>query len=70
MSTYSIDTRYEGYDNEKIMSLKSELRSVNHEAMRIEEEIEKIQDDCVHNYLFWSNGGFYVCDKCGHETWK
>jgi|APSaa5957512622_1039677.scaffolds.fasta_scaffold26831_3 hypothetical protein len=72
-NTYSRDPRFTGYDHKEIKSLKDELRKANSEILRIEEEIEKIQDDCVHNYLFWSMGAyedFYICDKCGHETWK
>ncbi len=71
-NTYSYD-QYVGYSDNRIKSLKKDLSEALLLAQVIENEIIKIQNDCIHTYMFSANGAYedsYVCSKCGHETWK
>lgn len=70
--TYSRD-QYEGHENEKIISLHSELEDNISERKRIENDIYEIQSKCIHQYMFSSQGMYednYVCRLCGHESEK
>jgi len=70
--TYSY-YQYEGHENEKIISLHSELEDNIAERKRIENEIYEIQSKCIHQYMFSSNGMYednYICRLCGHESEK
>ena len=69
-STYSYD-EYQGHDNESIISLNDELNNCKAELRRIEKEIETIQNNCTHEYMFVCRGMYedsYTCKKCGHDT--
>ena len=50
-STYVLD-KYEGHDNDAIISLINELNVGEAEIERIKKEIEEIQNNCVHIYMF------------------
>jgi nitrite reductase/ring-hydroxylating ferredoxin subunit len=70
--TYSRD-RYQGHDNEEIISLTNDLNDAMAEIRRIENEIKNIQNNCVHEYMLYSTGmydDYYVGRKCGHDIWK
>lgn len=69
--TYSYD-KYEGHENEEIISLVNDLNDALANVEYYEKEIAKIRDNCVHEYLFSAKGpykDFYECIKCGHGTW-
>ena len=69
-STYSYE-EYKGHDNEAIISLNSDLNDCKAELRRIEKEIEIIQNNCSHEYMFVCRGMYedsYTCKKCGHDT--
>jgi len=69
-STYSYD-EYRGHDNEAIISLNNEMNDCKTELRRIEKEIETIQNNCSHEYMFVCRGmseDSYTCKKCGHDT--
>ena len=71
-STYSYD-KYDGRNNEAIISLINDLNDCKNEQCRIENKIDEIQNNCVHEYMFSSQGMYddcYTCKKCGHDTWK
>jgi hypothetical protein len=70
--TYNRQTRYVGHENEEIISLMCDLNDVKAEIRRIEGDIEKIQDNCVHQYLLSCKGPYedlFECKLCGHEIW-
>lgn len=70
--TYSYK-EYEGHSNEQIISLINELNDLLENKRQIEKEIEKIQSECEHEYMFVAKGMYddsYKCCKCGHETEK
>jgi len=71
-STYGYD-KYEGHNNEAIISLINDLNDAKAEIRNIENAIEEIQNNCGHEYMFSSRGMYedcYTCKKCGHDTWK
>ena len=70
--TYSYN-KYEGHDNEQIMSLINELNECKLKQITIDKLIKEIQDNCIHEYMFVSNGAYddnYTCKKCGHDNYK
>lgn len=70
--TYSYKS-YEGHNNEEIIGLINDLNDCKAELRRIEKEIQEIQDNCEHEYMFVCNGAYedaYTCRKCGHDDWK
>ncbi len=62
---------YTGCKKIEIGLLKNEILDAYKKIKSVENEIDAIQDDCVHEYKFTSRGMYednYVCCICGHET--
>ena len=70
--TYSYE-QYEGHHNEEIISLINDLNDAESEVKRLQEEIDKIQSNCNHEYMFVTKSIYedaYTCRKCGHNSWR
>lgn len=70
--TYSREEYYR-YNNGEIISLNEQLDIHIQECERIKKIIQKLQNDCCHEYLLYCDGGYedcYLCKKCGHKTYK
>ena len=70
--TYSRN-KYEGHNNEEIISLHSELEDVLKQQTQIKDRIDNIQSNCVHVYKFVCSGPYedsYCCIHCGHKNYR
>lgn len=61
--------KYIGCSNENITKLKNDLSQALILVQLIDNNILKIQNDCIHTYML-SEQNCYICSKCDHVTWK
>ena len=63
------ENRYSGFpENDDIYLHINKIDELKSEIKKHQEEIDKIQEDCIHHFKFWSSGAYddvYVCAKCG-----
>ena len=67
------DDKYEGHNNEEIISLYNDIGKAKAEIQRIESKIEKIRNNCKYIYLFNCTSIYedlYTCKLCGNSIWK
>ena len=62
---------YIGHENREVKLLTEQINTLKDMIKIAEDELNKIQSNCNHEYQFSSSGMYednYVCKLCGHET--
>jgi hypothetical protein len=68
--TFNREEKYTGFDNQKVVDLTRQYEKLKQQQGAVWFEIQKIYDNCDHQYKFVCSGpyeDFYRCSICGHE---
>ena len=64
------DVKYDGViSNKKVVRLENAHEKYRKMLERIQKQIQEIQNDCDHEYMFYCSGAYddtYICRICRH----
>ena len=71
--TFSREEKYYGFSNEDVKSHQKQIYKLTELIKKHQIEIDKIKEDCEHEFKFWCSGAYgdsYYCSKCGEDIEK